>query len=129
MTTSDNDPAGIEPVHPVDPDLAEQAVQGHGVPSQDPDNSAQVGLLPDEAEREAKSAFAGGGAIAGLAAGAAVGAAVGGPIGVVVGGTVGTLVGALGGEAAGSFREAEPSDSGDPAPTDVDDTQREIPPR
>ena len=78
MTTSDNDPAGIEPVQPVDPDLAEQAVQGHGVPSQDPDNSAQVGLLPEEAEREAKSAFAGGGAIAGLAAGAAVGAAGGG---------------------------------------------------
>ena len=122
MTTSDNDPAGIEPVQPVDPDLAEQAVQGHGVPSQDPDNSAQVGLLPEEAEREAKSAFAGGGAIAGLAAGAAVGAAV-------VGGAVGTLVGALGGEAAGSFKEAEPSDGGDPEPTDVDDTQREIPPR
>ena len=34
---------------PVDPDLADQAVPGHGVPSQDPDPAAQVGLDPEEA--------------------------------------------------------------------------------
>ena len=38
---------------PRNPDLAEQAVPGHGVPSQDPDPAAQVGLTHDEAEREA----------------------------------------------------------------------------
>lgn len=129
MSTSNNDPAGLEPVEPVDPDLAEQAAPGHGVPSQDPSVAAQTGLLPEEAEREAKSAFVGGGAVAGLAAGAAVGAVVGGPIGVVVGGTVGTLVGALGGEAAGRQRDAEPPVPANLPPADLQDPPEEFPQR
>ena len=44
---------------PVDPDLAQQAVPGHGVPSQDPGPAAQVGLSPEEAERESKSVLMG----------------------------------------------------------------------
>nr|WP_027996650.1 hypothetical protein [Simplicispira psychrophila] len=99
----------VERVDPVDADLVEQAVPGHGVPSQDPSGGAQVGLLPAEAEREAKSAFVGGGAVAGMVAGAAAGAVVGGPIGVLVGGTVGTIAGALGGEAAGMIKDQDPT--------------------
>lgn len=91
-----------------DPDLAEQAAPGHGIPSQDPEPEAQFGLSPQEAEREAKSAYVGGGAMAGMAAGAAGGALLGGPVGVLVGGTVGTIVGVMGGEAAGTARQAEP---------------------
>ena len=115
MSTFKNDLTGVqtiefvEIVEPVDPDLAEQAVPGYGVPSQDPDGGAQVGLLPEEAEREAKSAFVGGGAVAGMVAGAAAGAVVGGPIGVLVGGTVGTIAGALGGEAAGRITDQDPT--------------------
>lgn len=116
MSTFNHPLTGTEPLQPTDPDLAEQAVPGHGIPSQDPDASAQVGLLPEEAEREAKSAFVGGGAMAGLAMGAAAGAAVAGPLGVLVGGTVGTIAGALGGEAAGSLREPEPDPLVQPAP-------------
>ena len=86
---------------PDDEDLAEQAVPGHGVPSQDPDPAAQVALEPLDAQREARSALVGGGAVAGLAAGAAIGIAVGGPVGVVVGASMGAVAGALGGEAAG----------------------------
>ena len=108
MSTSNLDRAGIQPSDPVDPDIAEQAVPNHGVPSQDPEASAQVGLTQDEAERESKSAFVGGGAVAGLAAGAAVGAAVGGPVGVLVGGMVGTIAGVMGGEAAGAVAEPDP---------------------
>lgn len=108
MNTTHNDLPRVEPNDAADPDLAEQAVPGHGIPSQDPAAAAQVGLLPGEAEREAKSAWAGGGAIAGMAAGAAGGAVIGGPVGVLVGATVGTIAGALGGEAAGSAREPEP---------------------
>src|SRR5690606_6250952 len=91
---------------PRDPDLAEQAVPGHGIPSQDPSPEAQVGLTPNDAEREAKSAYVGGGAIAGMAVGAAAGAAIAGPIGVLVGGTAGTIAGALGGEAAGQASDS-----------------------
>ena len=120
MSTPHHDLPGVDAVQPVDPDLAEQAVPGHGIPSQDPAGAAQVGLLPEEAQREAKSAFVGGGAVAGLAAGAAVGAVVGGPIGVVVGGTVGTLVGALG---AGPPVPADLPPGGLPLPPDL------IPPR
>ena len=96
-------PLSVPPSHlpPADEDLAEQAVPGHGVPSQDPDPAAQVALEPLEAAREADSALVGGGAVAGLAAGAAIGIAVGGPVGVVVGASVGAVAGALGGEAAG----------------------------
>lgn len=108
MNTFKHPLTGVETIEPVDPDLVEQAVPGHGIPSQDPDANAQLGLLPEEAAREAKSAFVGGGAMAGLAMGAAAGAAVAGPLGVLVGGTVGTIAGALGGEAAGSLREPEP---------------------
>ena len=129
MSTYNNDLPGVDPVQPADPDLAEQAAPGHGVPSQDPSAAAQTGLLPEEAKREAKSAFVGGGAVAGMAAGAAVGAAVGGPIGVVVGGTVGTLMGALGGEAAGSQREAEPPVPQNLPPVNLQDPPEDIPQR
>ncbi len=87
---------------PTDPDLREQAQPGHGVPSQDPEDAAQVGLTPEEAARETKSSWVGGGVIAGVAAGAATGAAVGGPVGVVVGSAVGAVAGALGGSVAGA---------------------------
>ncbi|MEG1768926.1 MAG: bacteriocin [Comamonas sp.] len=93
-----------------DPDLAEQAKFGHGVPSQDPDAAAQVRLSPEDAERESGSVLMGGGLVAGAAAGAAVGAAIAGPAGVVVGGVVGSVAGALGGAAAGSAAvDSDPS--------------------
>ena len=60
----------------IDPDLAEQARPGHGVPSQDPAPEAQFPLAPEERERESKSVFTGGGALGGAATGAAVGMAV-----------------------------------------------------
>lgn len=84
-----------------DADLAEQARPGHGIPSQDPSPAAQTPLLPEEVEREAKSVYVGGGAMAGIAAGAAIGVVAAGPVGALVGGTVGAVAGALGGEAAG----------------------------
>jgi hypothetical protein len=101
------------PSHPVarDEDLAEQAVPGHGIPSQDPDPAAQVPLKPEEAEREAKSVLAGGGMVGGAAIGAGIGVAVGGPVGVLVGGTIGAVAGALGGAAAGGAM-APPDASG-----------------
>ena len=103
--------AAVEDTQPVDGDLAEQAVPGHGVPSQDPNPAAQHLLTPAESDRESKSALMGGGMMAGAAAGAAVGAAVGGPVGVFVGGTAGAIAGALGGAAAGQVVEPEaPSD-------------------
>ena len=104
---------------PVDEDLAEQAHPGHGVPSQDPAAAAQFPLDPEEAEREAKSVFVGGGAVAGAAAGAAIGVVVAGPLGVVVGGTLGTVVGALGAAAAGSMVNPEDSGSSDTTPADT----------
>ena len=98
MNSSTTQPTGVKPV---DPDLVEQAVPGHGVPSQDPNPAAQLALDPEEAERESKSVLVGGGLVAGSAAGAAVGAAVAGPVGVLVGGTLGAVAGAIGGRAAG----------------------------
>jgi hypothetical protein len=98
---------------PVDEDLAEQARPGYGVPSQDPSPGAQVPLEPEEAERESRSVFVGGGLMAGAAAGAAIGTAVAGPVGVVVGGTVGAVAGALGGAAAGSVVDAGTPQSAD----------------
>jgi hypothetical protein len=92
-----------------DADLAEQAVPGHGVPSQDPDLAAQAAIKPDEAEREAKSVLAGGGAVGGAAVGATIGVVVAGPVGVVVGGTLGAVAGALGGGAAGTLMNPETS--------------------
>ncbi len=145
MNTSNNDMTGIKASQPQDPDIAEQARPNHGIPSQDPEPAAQVGMTPEESERESKSALVGGGVMAGLAAGAAVGAVVGGPIGVVVGGTLGTIVGALGGEAAGSVMEPDaegpqavpapasstppPTVTADPLPTGPAPTDRELPHR
>jgi hypothetical protein len=114
---------------PVDPDLVEQAVPGHGVPSQDPDSAAQVAIDPEEAERESKSVLMGGGVVAGSAAGAAVGAVVAGPVGVLVGGTIGAVAGALGGGAAGELVNPESTPSAEDAPKDDKDTHRTIPPR
>lgn len=97
---------------PHDEDLAEQALPGHGVPSQDPNPAAQIALEPEEAEREAKSVLAGGGMVGGAAIGATIGVAVGGPVGVVVGGTLGAVAGALGAAAAGTVvKPAEPGSS------------------
>ena len=126
MNSSTIQPTGVKPV---DPDLAEQAVPGHGVPSQDPTPAAQVALNPEEAERESKSTLIGGGVVAGSAAGAAVGAAVAGPVGILVGGTLGAVVGALGGGAAGELANSEGADNADDARKDTDDTQDRRPPR
>lgn len=83
-----------------DEDLIDQARPGHGVPSQDPSAAAQFPLQPHEAEREARSAFMGGGVVAGMATGATLGVFVAGPVGVVAGATLGAVAGALGGAAA-----------------------------
>jgi len=96
---------------PADEDLAEQAVPGHGIPSQDPDPSAQIALEPQEAEREAQSVLMGGGMVAGAATGATIGVMVAGPVGVVVGATLGAVAGALGGAAAGAMANLEDSSS------------------
>ena len=101
-------PQPPQPV-PADPDLAEQARPGHGVPSQDPNAGAQVALAPAEAEREAKSVMMGGGVVGGAVLGASIGVAVGGPVGVVVGGTLGAIAGAMGGAAAGAMSSPEAS--------------------
>lgn len=111
-------------VKPVDPDLAEQAVPGHGVPSQDPNPAAQVGLSPEEAERESKSVLIGGGLVAGMATGAAVGAAVAGPVGILVGSAVGSVVGVIGSTAAGDLVKLDNSASNDIAPKRTDDIKR-----
>ena len=102
-------------VKPVDPDIAEQAVPGHGVPSQDPSPGAQVALTPEEAERESKSALVGGGLVAGSAAGAAIGAVVAGPVGVLVGGTLGAVAGAIGGAGSGKLVNPESAATPDDA--------------
>ena len=101
-TTSTSGSANAKPADAltVDPDLVKQAVAGHGVPSQDPDTAAQVGLGPEEAERESKSALMGGGLVAGLATGAVVGGVVAGPVGILAGGTVGAVAGVVGSNAA-----------------------------
>lgn len=98
-------------VKPVDPDLVEQAVPGHGIPSQDSDAAAQVALSPEEAERESKSALIGGGMVVGLATGAAVGAAVAGPVGILAGGAIGAVAGAVGSNAAGEAVKPESTSS------------------
>jgi non-heme chloroperoxidase len=86
----------------LDDDLVEQALPGHGIPSQDPNPKAQIPIAPEEAEREARSVMAGGGMVGGVAVGAGIGAAVGGPLGVLLGGTVGAVAGAVGAAAAGT---------------------------
>ncbi len=108
---------------PVDPDIVEQAVAGHGVPSQDPDLAAQVSPSPAEAERESKSALIGGGLVAGIAAGAAVGAAVAGPVGILVGGTVGAVAGAVGSNAAGELVNLEKTAKPAEGPADASTTK------
>jgi len=110
--TTTNNATATRPldVAPADKDLAEQAVPGHGIPSQDPEPAAQIPITAAESDRESGSVFMGGGVIAGAATGAAVGAAVAGPVGVLVGSTVGLVAGALGGAAAGSLvTPAEPA--------------------
>jgi non-heme chloroperoxidase len=89
-------------IPPDDEDLAEQAVPGHGIPSQDPDPAAQIPLTTQEAEIESQSTLAGGGMVVGMVAGAGIGVAVAGPVGVMVGATLGAVAGALGGAAAGA---------------------------
>lgn len=126
MNSSNNQPTGVKPV---DPDLAEQANPGHGVPSQDPTPAAQVALNPEEAERESKSTLIGGGVVAGSVAGAAVGAAVAGPVGILVGGTLGAVAGGLGGRAAGEMENPEGAGDADDAPKDAADSKVPIPPR
>ena len=116
MNSSTTQPTDVTPV---DPDLAGQAVPGHGVPSQDPDPSAQVGLSPEEAERESKSVLIGGALVAGLAAGGAVGAAVAGPVGILVGGTVGAVAGAVGSNAVGASVIPESTGSAAKALTEI----------
>lgn len=112
-------PAQSPRTTPPDGDLIDQAVPGHGVPSQDPDPQAQVPLEPEEARQEAKSTLMGGGMVAGMATGAAVGVSVAGPVGVVVGATVGAVAGVLGGAAAGATLPPENSGSAEPANADA----------
>ncbi|MBA4327213.1 MAG: bacteriocin [Polaromonas sp.] len=100
---------------PADPDLAEQARPGHGIPSQDPEPAAQLPLTAAESQREAGSVWTGGGMVAGAATGAALGAVLAGPVGVVVGGTVGVVAGALGGAAAGAPVKPDDAPADEPA--------------
>lgn len=102
--------------HPQDPDLFEQAQQGHGLPSQDPDPDAQVGLTAAEQSREISSSLVGGGVLAGVAVGAAVGATVAGPVGILVGGTLGSVAGAVSAAAASMTVQMHPSESEDLPP-------------
>jgi len=105
-------------VEPVDKDLAEQALPGHGIPSQDPEPAAQIPISAAESARESNSVLMGGGVVAGAATGAAVGAAVAGPAGVLVGSAVGVVAGALGGAAAGSLVTPEDPASSIPGPAE-----------
>jgi phage tail tape-measure protein len=103
----------IPATKPVDQDLVDQAHPGHGIPSQDTSLAAQQSLDPEEAEREAGSVLAGGGALLGAAAGAAVGTVMAGPVGAVIGSAVGAVAGALGGVAAGPLVSAGEPDAAD----------------
>lgn len=114
-----NESTVLTPLVPADPDLAEQARPGHGVPSQDPNPDAQLALAPAEAEREAKSVMTGGGMVGGAALGAGIGIAVAGPVGVVVGGTLGAIAGALGGAAAGGMGSPEVSPAAGAVPAEA----------
>ena len=106
---------------PIDPDLAEQVIPGHGIASQDPDPAAQFGLSPKEAERESKSILIGGGLVAGMAAGAAVGAAVADPVGILLGTSVRAVAGAVGTSAVGELVNTKTDDNG---PDDLEDVKR-----
>lgn len=116
-------------VKPVDPDLAEQAVPGHGVPSQDPNLAAQVGLNLEEAERESKSVLIGGGLVMGLATGAALGAVVAGPVGILAGGTIGAVAGVVGGGVAGESVNPESASGNANGPKDAEGAHRSVKPR
>lgn len=98
---------------PADEDMVEQAIPGHGIPSQDLNTAAQTVLEPDESERETNSVLMGGGMVAGAATGAAIGVAVAGPVGVLVGATLGAVAGTLGGAAAGTAAGPEASTTAD----------------
>ena len=113
-------------VKPADQDVAEQAVAGHGVPSQDPESGAQVGLSPEEAERESKSALIGGGVVAGLITGSAIGAAVAGPVGILVGGTVGAIAGVVGSNAAGELVNPKSTPGADTRAKKVEDLNSDV---
>lgn len=119
-------PAGNKPV---DPDLAEQAVPGHGVSSQDPDAAAQVALSPEEAERESKSVLMGGGVMAGSVTGGAIGAAVACPVGIVAGGILGGVAGGIGLGVAGELVKPKSDVQADDAPTQIQDRPRGSPAR
>lgn len=116
-------------IKPVDPDVAEQAVPGHGVPSQDPDPAAQVALSPEEAERESKSALVGGGLVAGSAIAAVVGAVVAGPVGALAGGAVGAIAGMVGAASAGALVQPESTSSSDDATKSAEESSHHVPPR
>ena len=92
---------------PADPDLQEQARPGFGVPSQDPRPAAQEPLGAEEAGRESRSVFVGGGLAAGAAAGATLGVVAAGPVGVVVGAALGAVAGAVSGAAAGAAMDPQ----------------------
>ena len=102
-------------------DLAEQAIPGHGIPSQDLDPAAQFGLSPKEAEREPKSILIGSGLVAGMAAGAAVGAAVADPVRILLGTSVGAVAGVVGTSAVGELVNTKTDDNG---PDDLEDVKR-----
>jgi non-heme chloroperoxidase len=104
-------------VAPVDEDVAEQARPGHGIPSQDPNPTAQFPQEPADMQREIKSALVGGGVVAGAATGATIGVAVAGPVGVVVGAAAGAVAGAMGGAAAGAAVNIEDSSKADKTPS------------
>jgi hypothetical protein len=88
---------------PDDTDLARQARPGYGIPSQDPRPGAQSPLAGAEAEREARSVFAGGGVVAGAITGSAIGLLAAGPAGALIGGALGGIAGAVGGAAMGGM--------------------------
>ena len=107
---------------PLDADLAEQAIPGQGIPSQDPSPAAQTILQPRDAEREGKSVLVGGGLVAGAATGAAIGVAVAGPVGILAGATLGAVAGALGGAAAGATAGPPDGASADAVHLHVEDS-------
>ena len=126
MNSSTVLPVGVKPV---DPDLAEQALPGHGVPSQDPDAAAQLSLNPEESERESNSALIGGGLVAGLATGAAVGAVVAGPVGILAGGAIGAVAGVIGSNAAGILVAPASTDGVENRIKKAEDAERKVTPR
>jgi hypothetical protein len=93
------------PAH-TDEDLLELAKPGHGVPSQDPDPSAQYPIGRELAAEEERTVFVGAGVMLGAALGAVVGIAAAGPVGVFAGSMVGGVVGGFGSRALGTTKRA-----------------------